>query len=53
MKEFEAAAEQTCCWLKHPFIIFGYVLELCTEIWKYYIHYFQVLEIESLKKHFI
>jgi hypothetical protein len=54
MKEFEAAAEQTCCWLKHPdFIIFGYLLEPCIEIWKSYLHYVQILAIESLKSSFI
>jgi hypothetical protein len=36
-KQFEAAAaaaEQPCFLLKHPFRIFGYLLEPCTEIWK-------------------
>jgi hypothetical protein len=53
MKEFEAAVEQTCCWVKHPFIIFGYVLEPCIEIWKSYLHNVQILAIESLKSRFI
>jgi hypothetical protein len=53
MKEFEAAAEQTCCWLKHPFIIFGYVLEPCIVIWNSFLHYVQILAIESLKSRFI
>jgi hypothetical protein len=43
-KQFEAAAaaaaEQPCFLLKHPFRIFGYLLELCIEIWKFFFCYF-------------
>jgi len=41
-KQFEAAAadQQPCFLLKHPFRIFGYLLEPCTEIWKIFFRYF-------------
>jgi len=42
-KQFEAAAaadQQPCFLLKHPFRIFGYLLEPCTEIWKFFFRYF-------------
>ncbi len=35
------------------FIILGYVLEPCIEIWKPFLHCVEILAIESLKSRFI